>query len=271
MMLPERNTISDYNSRPVTIQVTGVRAQSVMRRSDYTITVPYARMSTTLQQIHRLGGKILKVTVGDTSVKTAPSSDRASVRFPQLKHKNPRLRERAMRDIAKEPREETIPELMAILSDDNVVYRRAAVQTLGVIGPDAVDALVNGLRESENGTVRASCAKALAAIALKYPEVPFEQESLEALEKGLYDSDPVVKLASVGALSTIGAPALEILIAALQSEDIALGVAAIGALGSIADPKAADALSAIANREDADPYLREGAQSALSQLSHSLR
>ena len=39
-----------------------------------------------------------------------------------------------MRQLAEEQTEDTIPRLMAILSDEDVVYRCAAVQVLGVIG-----------------------------------------------------------------------------------------------------------------------------------------
>lgn len=255
----------DYKNRPVAIQVTGVRRQDVMRTSNYTLKVPYSSMSRAIQQIHRMGGKIVSVRVGSSTEKqdtTAP----ADVLFPQLKHKNPRLRDRAMLQIAEERTAETIGQLMAILGDEDVVYRRSAVQTLGVIGPDAVPVLAEQLQNNDRSIVRASCAKALAAIALNFPEAPLPQTALDALEKGLYDADPVVKLASIGALSTVGAPALDILISALDTDDIALSVAAIGALGSIGDPKAVEALSAAATQEDADPYIRESVQSALSRL-----
>ncbi len=186
--------------------------------------------------------------------------------YPDLKNKNPRLRERAMRQIALERTEETIPQLMAILADEDVVYRRAAVQTLGVIGLDAVPALSAQLKESENATVRASCAKALAAIALSFPESEFPAEALTALQTALSDSDPVVNLASIGALGTVGKPALDILLGAMAAENIAVAIAAISALGAINDSLTIEALSATAANQDADPYLRESAESALSRL-----
>ncbi|NJQ97678.1 MAG: HEAT repeat domain-containing protein [Hydrococcus sp. CSU_1_8] len=54
--------------------------------------------------------------------------------FEQLKHPNPHLRERAMWEIADARDETTIPRLMAVLGEEDVVYRRAAVKALGVIG-----------------------------------------------------------------------------------------------------------------------------------------
>ncbi len=256
--------LSDYSSRTVTIEVTGVRRQNVTRKSKYTVTVPYSRLSQEIQLLHRLGGKIVSINVRSIAV-TIPYHATADV-YPQLKHKNPKLRERAMRQIAEERTSETIPQLMAILSDEDVVYRRAAVQTLGVIGLDAVPVLAQQLVAGENATVRASCAKALASIALNFSEESFPAAGLQALQKALRDPDAVVKLATVGALSTVGAPAADILLEALQIDDIALQVAAIGALGSISDPKAAEALSAFAQNPEADPYIRESAQSALSRL-----
>ena len=186
--------------------------------------------------------------------------------YLQLKHKNPRLRERAMRQLAEERAEETIPRLMAILSDEDVVYRRAAVQALGVIGLDAVPALVEQLKRNENETVRASCAKGLAAIALNFPEESFPTLALQGLQIALCDPNPVVKISAVGALGTVGSPALEILVEATKIDDLALQVAAIGALGSLGDSRAAEVLEYLAKDEAVDPYLRESAASASSRL-----
>ena len=59
--------ISGYGSRTVTIEVTGIRRQDVMRTSNYTIKVPYSRMSQTIQNISRMGGKVASVSLGDTA------------------------------------------------------------------------------------------------------------------------------------------------------------------------------------------------------------
>ena len=191
--------------------------------------------------------------------------------YLQLKHKNPRLRERAMRQIAEERTEDTIPQLMAILSDEDVVYRRAAVQALGVIGLDAVPALVEQLKGSENETVRASCAKGLAAIALNFPEGSFPTLALQGLQIALSDPNPVVKISAVGALGTVGSPALEILVEAMKLDDLALQVAVINALGSLGDSRATEVLESAAKDEAADPYIRESATSALSRLDSVMK
>ncbi|MDJ0594739.1 MAG: phycobilisome linker polypeptide [Pleurocapsa sp. MO_226.B13] len=63
--------ISGYGSRTVAIEVTGVCRQDVMRTSNYTIKVPYSRMTQTIQNINRMGGKVVNVSLKDT----APNSD----------------------------------------------------------------------------------------------------------------------------------------------------------------------------------------------------
>lgn len=191
--------------------------------------------------------------------------------YQQLKHKNPKLRQRAMRQIAAERTENTISELMAILDNEDVVYRRAAVQTLGVIGLDAVPVLGETLTTSQNNTVRASCAKALAAIALNYSEETFPTVGLQSLQRALEDPDPVVKISTVGALGTIGPPAFEILVTALEIDDIALQVTVLQALGSLGDERAMEVLSAAAENQEADPYIRESAASSISRLEQVLK
>jgi bilin biosynthesis protein len=185
----------------------------------------------------------------------------------QLKHLNPHLRDRAMIEIAENRDETTIPQLMNVLGDEDVVFRRAAVKALGVIGVDTVPALVEALLNSDNVTIRGSAAKALAQIALNYPEEPFPETGMQGLKAALQDENPVVHIAATMALGEIGSPSLDILTEALQTtENIGLAVSIVNALASVGDSRGAEVLTAIANDESADTYVRESATSALSRL-----
>jgi phycocyanin-associated, rod len=53
-------TLSDYDSRTVMIEVSGV-SQSWIRNSHYVTKVSYSRLSNAMQQITRMGGKIISV------------------------------------------------------------------------------------------------------------------------------------------------------------------------------------------------------------------
>lgn len=192
--------------------------------------------------------------------------------FEQLKHPNPHLRERAMRELAETRDETTIPRLMSILGDEDVVYRRAAVVALGLIGSDAVPAIVESLLNSDNVTIRGSCAKALAQIAVKHSEEPFPTEGLQGLTAAINDPNPVVYIASVMALGEIGAPAFDILVEALKTTDnVAVAVAIVNALGSSPDERSVEVLTALTNDESADPYVRESAVSALPRLDQVIK
>jgi bilin biosynthesis protein len=187
--------------------------------------------------------------------------------FEQLKHPNPHLRERAMRELAETRDETTIPRLMSILGDEDVVYRRAAVVALGLIGSDAVPAIVESLLNSDNVTIRGSCAKALAQIAVKHSEESFPTEGLQGLTAAINDPNPVVHIASVMALGEIGAPAFDILVEALKTTDnVAVAVAIVNALGSSGDERSVEVLTALTNDQSVDPYVRESAVSALPRL-----
>ena len=131
--------------------------------------------------------------------------------FEQLKHPNPHLRERAMLEIANSRDDNTIPRLISILDEEDVIYRRAAVKALGVIGADAVPSVVEALLNSDNVTVRGSAAKALAQIAVNYRDLPFPEAGLQGLKKAINDPNPVVHIASVMALGEMGSPAFDIL------------------------------------------------------------
>ena len=61
-------SVSTYGSRTVAIEVAGVCHQDVARTSNYTVRVPYSRMSQTIQNISRIGGKVAGVSLGGVAV-----------------------------------------------------------------------------------------------------------------------------------------------------------------------------------------------------------
>jgi bilin biosynthesis protein len=187
--------------------------------------------------------------------------------FAQLKHPNPHLRDRAMLEIAETRDTETISKLMSALDDEDVVYRRAAVKALGVIGHDAVPNIVDGMLHSENITVKGSCVKALTQVALNYPELPFPAEGLQGLKQSMQDPNPVVYIAAVMTLGEIGVEGLDILTEALAvTDNPALGVSIVNALASIGGEHSAEVLNKVVNDDSADSYVKETAVSALSRL-----
>ncbi|WP_138501533.1 HEAT repeat domain-containing protein [Nostoc sp. PA-18-2419] len=192
--------------------------------------------------------------------------------FEQLKHPNPNLRERAMWQLAEVRDENTIPRLMSILDDEDVTYRRAAVKALGAVGVDAVPTLVESLLNSDNATIRGSCAKALAQVAANHSDIPFPQEGLQGLKTALDDPNGVVYIASVMALGEIGSPAFEILTEALKTTDnVAVAVAIVNALGSMGDARGVEVLTALTNDETVDSYVQESAVSALPRLEQVIK
>jgi CpcD/allophycocyanin linker domain len=79
--------LSEYTSRMVRLEVTGGKHQEGMRTSTYTIKVPCSRLSTTMQSINRMGGKITNVTAL-SSASVTPASAPAAV-APPAKAPNP--------------------------------------------------------------------------------------------------------------------------------------------------------------------------------------
>ena len=76
--------VSSYGSRTIAIEVTGVCRQDVMRTSNYTVKVPYSRMSQTIQNINRMGGKVANISLGATAPVDSGSDEADS------QEKNPR-------------------------------------------------------------------------------------------------------------------------------------------------------------------------------------
>lgn len=191
--------------------------------------------------------------------------------FNQLKHPNPAMRQRAMAEIVDQRDEQTIPTLIAALGEDDVVYRRACVKTLGAIGMDSVPAVVEQMLNSENDTVRASCTKAMAQIAVYHSDKPFPEAGLEGLRQAMNDPYPVVQIASVMSLGEIGMPAVEMLLEALKTtENVAIALTITNTLGSIGDPRALEVLRQLIADDSVDSYVRETAASALPRLEQMM-
>ena len=187
--------------------------------------------------------------------------------FEQLKHPNPHMRDRAMQEIVETRDEDTIPKLMSALGEEDVVYRRASVKTLGAIGMDSVPMVVEQMLNSENDTVRASCTKAMAQIAVKHDDTTFPSEGIEGLRKAMEDPYPVVQIAAVMSLGEIGMPAVDTLLDALKTTDnVAIALTITNTLGSIGDPRAVEVLRELIEDDSVDSYVRETAQSALPRL-----
>ncbi len=167
-----------------------------------------------------------------------------------------------MGEIVETRDETTIPRLMEILSEADTVYRRAAVKTLGAFGTDSVPSLVNSLLNSDNATIRGSCAKALAQVAVYYSDVPFPLEGINGLKTALHDSHPVLHIAEAMALGVVGLPALDSLIEVLdETDDLGLTVAIINAIASIDRDRDREVLNKLANDSSVDTYVKQTATS----------
>lgn len=192
--------------------------------------------------------------------------------FEKLKHPNPNLRQKAMLELVEVRDENTIPRLMGILGEENVLYRRAAVKALGAIGSDAVPLVVDSLLNSDNATIRSSCAKALAQMVVNHPDIPLPDEGIQGLKQALKDPNPVVNIPAVMTLGEMGATGFDILVETFDTTDnIAIQVAILNALGSLGDSRGVEVLSRLSKDESADPYIRESAVSALSRLEMVLK
>lgn len=214
--------------------------------------------------------------------------------FSRLNHVNKNLRVKASAAIAELGGRENIERLCQLLVLEDTDHRRAAVQALGMTGMEAVPYVVDILRESDNSTVRASCAKVLAAVALYFPEQRegFPAPILDVLRSTLVqDPDPVTKIATVGCFGTLASDvkhrdgsvvsgnekAVSVLMqVSSDTKDVAIGAAVIGAIAQIGQNgtpqrkvQVRQHLETLKDSQDDEAgfnYVREIAASHLDQL-----
>ena len=89
MITTADNNVSTYGSRTIAIEVTGVCRQDIMRTSNYTVKVPYSRMSQTIQSINRMGGKVAGISLGNAvaTETTTPATPEEKAEKPQRSKK----------------------------------------------------------------------------------------------------------------------------------------------------------------------------------------
>ncbi|NJK70406.1 MAG: HEAT repeat domain-containing protein [Microcoleus sp. CSU_2_2] len=126
--------------------------------------------------------------------------------------------------------------IQSAIGDKNIRVRYAAVSQMSTLGTqnrsNALDVLLDSLRNDPEPDVKAAAADALGALKLT--------EALEDLEQ-LYNntSEWLIQLSIVAALGEMGDPkAFPILEKALNSEHELIQTMAIGALGELGDKRA---------------------------------
>lgn len=145
--------------------------------------------------------------------------------------------------------EAIIDRLFGMLTLKEVLHRRAAVQSLGMIGRKILPRTSDLMLTTSDMTTRASCSKVMGAVALRNPDglSTFPQDALDGIKKAVTEiPDPVTKVASMSALAQIaggdmanGYPGCERALdlieeLGLKTEDVSLGLSVANALASIA-------------------------------------
>ena len=59
--------------RMVRLEVAGLRQQRMSRTSNYSVTIPYGSMTSAMQNIMRLGGRVVGVRVSDAAMGVTPN------------------------------------------------------------------------------------------------------------------------------------------------------------------------------------------------------
>jgi len=196
---------------------------------------------------------------------TNPSLD---LLFEDLAHPNPYIQNQAFADMIERWPVESLPRLMLLLSQPDIILRRAAVRAIGAFGAPALLPLAEVLNESSDTTVKTSCVKAYAQAAGNYPGIVFPNEVMVGLEKALMDESPIVGVATVMALGQLGSQGVPLLLGAIKGSNPAQGVAAINALSQIDLSGMREEFIDLLERNELDSYVRESLKSAISRFSN---
>ena len=74
MNISSSNATGSYGNRSVTIEVSGLCNNDISHTSNYTVKVPFSRMSNTMQGINRMGARVVGVSVAGEKIASPTSS-----------------------------------------------------------------------------------------------------------------------------------------------------------------------------------------------------
>ncbi len=192
--------------------------------------------------------------------------------FEDLTHPNPNIQRDAYWQMADHYPDQAIPRLLLLIHDEDPGKCRTAGKALGADGERSFDPLIKLFYQSENGTVRACCVKALVQIAVNFPEIEFPNNAIKVLSNALNDSSPVVAQSALMTLGFVakatkgGERAIPILVNACQSENIAHVQAAVMALAEVDSPIAHKCLCDLAETKSIDPLIKEVVHASLERI-----
>ena len=153
---------------------------------------------------------------------------------------------------------------------DPGVYR-TAVKALGVLGHRSLPGLIQLFTDSDNGTVRACCIKAIVQVSVHCPDQVFPLQVLKMLEDAMDDSNPVVAQSALMTLGHLSKQTAEedrvipLLIKACDSSNIAHVQGAAMSLAEINSPLVNECLKSLAEDELKDSLVRDVAQASLER------
>lgn len=193
--------------------------------------------------------------------------DALDILFDDLAHPNPYIQSQAFMAMVRDWPQQSLPRLLGLLAQPDIILRRASVRGIGAFGAAALLPLADLLAASTDSTIRASCVKAYAQVASNQPGIHFPESVMQALEKALSDDSPVVAVATVMALGQVGRQAVPLLLRVVGGDNPAQAVAAVNALAHIDDPAIELTLRDLQSQPQLDSYVRETLESALARMS----
>jgi bilin biosynthesis protein len=194
--------------------------------------------------------------------------------FEDLAHPNPNIQQDAYWAMAEHYPDQAIPRLLDLMHETDPGVYRTAVKALGVFGARSFEPLLKLFDQSENGTVRACCVKALVQIAVNFPQEAFPSEALDALTRALDDPSPVVTQSALMTLGYVakategGERVIPVLIKVCSGDNIAHVQAAVMALAEVDSPEAESCLRGLADSDTTDPLVQEIVQASLERLAN---
>ena len=144
------------------------------------------------------------------------------------------------------------------LSDDDPIVRQAASDAISfMVGEDAIEAMVKGLKESKDAKVRLACIRFLAKYPNKFP--------ISVLVDALKDENARVREAVIGVIPTMyDAQAFNPMCTLLKDPDINVSNAVVMALTQIDDLRAKRPL--VNELRNDSPFIRMAVIKALAKF-----
>ena len=177
--------------------------------------------------------------------------------YKDFLHPNPNINSKAFLILRKEFEAKFMNNLLANLTEKDLLIRRKSILALGLFGEKTLKSIVSLYMDTNDTHVKVSCLKTMIKVVVNFNLDELNQEEMLVVDLALKDSTPEIILTVIALLRQLGKAGKNILMKTCRDKDLLRAKASISALLEMRDENIDDLFDELLNDKSIDPMIKE--------------